>query len=121
MGAAVDNSISKGERHRRAERRDAAAQPYEQLLRELGPSNSSDRSGSINGQAAKGREILKNNDIANATSGPGRRHDHLMNNETKTQRIQGNYNIDESAIRREEAYERLAIRVAALRARKEAV
>lgn len=117
MGASVNNDISAGERHRRAERRDAAAEPYDRLINKIGVSGTDpghDRTGSTNSEGALGRQELKNANVSDATSAFGG-----FSGATNVQRIEANHKIDESKIRKEEAYEVFALEIARMRAREQ--
>ena len=109
------NSISDGERARRAQNRDAAAAPYDRLINKIGVSGTDpghDRTGSTNSEAALGREQLKN-----AAVGEGNSNSKAFSGATNVQKIEANHKINESKIRKEEAYETFQLEIARMRER----
>ena len=110
------NSISDGERARRAQNRDAAAAPYDRLINKIGVSGTDpghDRTGSTNSEAALGREQLKNAAIGEGF-GP---QSNAFSGATNVQKIEANHKINESQIRKEEAYETFQLEIARMRER----
>lgn len=122
MGAAVDTSMSNGERHRRSERRDAAAAPWERAQNRIGFPDSSDRSGSVYGHMAKGLEIDYGNKVAQATGNPNQmRNNQGLQNEFQVQGLRAEKEFNTADLKRNATYEQLALEIAEMRARDEAV